>query len=283
MVPQALRNIALTGSENRPFLIDLHYRETGSPKPIVIFCHGFKGFKDWGFWDQVADTFAEAGFMFAKFNFSHNGTSVEDPLNFCDLEAFGQNNFAKELFDLEQVLDWFFNRNIGLPVSEIDLTNISLIGHSRGGTTALIKAGEDSRIKKVCTWAAVSDLEKYWTPDTIFKWEEAGVNYVNNSRTNQRMPMYWQICQDFLNNKPRYDVPSIARRLEIPQLVVHGDQDNSVPLSSAELLKALNPEAELAIINGANHVFGGSHPWEAEGLPEHMQIVCKVTTNFLHA
>ncbi|WP_435524823.1 hypothetical protein [Chryseobacterium indoltheticum] len=35
-----------------------------------------------------------------KFNFSHNGTTVEDPENFADLEAFGNNNYSKELSDL---------------------------------------------------------------------------------------------------------------------------------------------------------------------------------------
>jgi len=283
MVPQTLRNIVLNGSDNRPFLLDLQFVETGAAKPILIFCHGFKGFKDWGFWEQVGNYFAKEGFVFAKFNFSHNGTTVEDPHNFGDLEAFGQNNFSKELYDLEVVLDWFHNRNIGLPINEIDLSRIFLIGHSRGGTTVLMKAGEDSRVKKVCTWAAVSDLEKYWPPDTIFKWQEEGVNYVDNARTKQRMPMYWQICQDFLENKSRYDVPSITSNLKIPQLIIHGDEDTAVPLASSEFLKALNPEAELGVIKGANHVFGGSHPWETDGLSEHMQIVCKLTCNFLDA
>lgn len=283
MVPESLRNIVLKGSDDRAFLLDINYVKSATAKPIVIFCHGFKGFKDWGFWDEVANWFAKQGFVFAKFNFSHNGTTLDDPSSFGDLEAFGQNNFGRELHDLEAVLNWFHNRNIGIPINEIDLTQISLLGHSRGGTTVLMKAGEDNRIKKVCTWAAVADLEKYWPPDAMFKWQEAGVNYVDNSRTKQRMPMYWQICQDFLDNKARYDVPSIVSKLEMPQLIVHGDDDGSVPLAAAELLKAMNPEADLAVVHGANHVFGGTHPWNQEGLPEHMQIVCKVTANFFNA
>ena len=38
--------------------------------------------------------------MFVKFNFSHNGTTLESPSDFKDLESFGNNNFSKELYDL---------------------------------------------------------------------------------------------------------------------------------------------------------------------------------------
>ena len=78
-------------------------------KPIVIFCHGYKGFKDWGAWNLMAEAFAEAGFFFIKFNFSHNGGTVEQPIDFPDLEAFGNNNYTKELDDLESVIDWVCN------------------------------------------------------------------------------------------------------------------------------------------------------------------------------
>ena len=46
------------------------------------------------------------GIAVLKFNFSHNGGTVEQPIDFPDLEAFGHNNYTKELDDLNQVLDW---------------------------------------------------------------------------------------------------------------------------------------------------------------------------------
>ena len=94
------KNIALNGSANRKFLLDVFYLQNGEKKPVVIFCHGFKGFKDWGHFNLVGERFAEEGCVFVKFNFSHNGTTPEDPLNFTDLKAFGNNNFSKELEDL---------------------------------------------------------------------------------------------------------------------------------------------------------------------------------------
>lgn len=51
------KEFTLVGSENRPFLVDI--RLTDSPnQPIVVFAHGFKGYKDWGHWNMIADYFA---------------------------------------------------------------------------------------------------------------------------------------------------------------------------------------------------------------------------------
>ena len=93
----------------------------------------------------MAEKFAEAGFFFVKFNFSHNGTTVEDPHNFADLEAFGNNNYSKELSDLGVVIDYFSEYDT------IDEHKIILIGHSRGGGISIIKTYEDERINGLIT------------------------------------------------------------------------------------------------------------------------------------
>ena len=147
----------IQGNDEKSILIDCTYISDDQPKPIVIFCHGYKGFKDWGAWNLMANKFAEAGFYFVKFNFSYNGGTIEQPIDFPDLEAFGHNNYIKELDDLNAVIDWVTsNSDIK---KEADTSNINLIGHSRGGGIVLIKAEEDSRIKKVISLAGVSDYK----------------------------------------------------------------------------------------------------------------------------
>ena len=44
----------LTGSDNVKFLVD-RFSTSSEAKKIIIFCHGFKGFKDWGGFNYVAD------------------------------------------------------------------------------------------------------------------------------------------------------------------------------------------------------------------------------------
>jgi len=98
------KNFVLTRPNEKPILYDVSYTPNKAPKPIVIFCHGYKGFKDWGAWKLVAETFAKEGFFFLKFNFSHNGGTIEQPIDFPDLKAFGENNFSKELKDLDGII-----------------------------------------------------------------------------------------------------------------------------------------------------------------------------------
>ena len=40
--------IVLEGKNGRPIICDLRFNETGEKQPLIIFCHGFKGYKDWG-------------------------------------------------------------------------------------------------------------------------------------------------------------------------------------------------------------------------------------------
>ena len=154
---RTIKDIIIEGRHNKPIVTDVFYEENKQPKKVVIFCHGYKGFKDWGAWNLMALIFAKAGFFFIKFNFSHNGGTAEDPIDFPDLEAFGNNNYTKELDDLESVLDWISNNSDYK--HEVDIHDISIIGHSRGGGIVLLKATEDSRVKKVVSLAGVSDYE----------------------------------------------------------------------------------------------------------------------------
>ena len=150
------KNIQLKSKHDKPILVDLFYKDDKQKKSIVIFCHGYKGFKDWGAWNLVAEEFAKQHLFFAKFNFSHNGGTVKQPIDFPDLEAFGKNNYSIELDDLESVIDWLIS-NAEIK-NNIDSKNITLIGHSRGGGIVTIKASEDSRVAKVISWAGVSDF-----------------------------------------------------------------------------------------------------------------------------
>jgi len=277
---KTIKNIKTEGKHNKPILIDVFYKETNQPKPIIIFCHGYKGFKDWGAWNLMAAVFANAGFFFIKFNFSHNGGTVEQPIDFPDLEAFGNNNYTKELDDLTSVINWISTHSDFK--NEVNLDAISLIGHSRGGGIVLLKANEDARIKKVITLAGVCDFEKRTaTIGDLQQWKKKGVKYVLNGRTKQNMPHYYQFYEDFMLNKERLDIKKATENLKIPQLIIHGNKDTSVLIDEAENLKKWNSESEFKIIDNANHVFNTSHPWKENYLSEELETTIKNCVAFL--
>jgi predicted alpha/beta-fold hydrolase len=72
-------------------------------KPCLIYVHGFKGFKDWGFIPFAAEYFAERGFLVITFNFSHNGING-NKLVFTELDKFANNTFSREISELKEVI-----------------------------------------------------------------------------------------------------------------------------------------------------------------------------------
>lgn len=276
-----IRNVELEGADGRPFLLDLFVVRDSGQKPVVIFTHGFKGFKDYGCWDLVGKAFARAGFVFIKYNFSHNGTTVDDPMNFGDLEAFGNNNFCKELDDLGKVIDWVIDGNFGIPLNEVKRSEIFLIGHSKGGGTTILKAKEDVRIKKIATWAGLSTFESYKLNGERFdKWKESGVHYVENSRTKQQMPIYFQLYNSMIENADRINVYEAAAQIKTPGLIVHGTDDPTVAYFVAQDLAERNPLFKLFPVEGGDHVFGSAHPWGEAQMPKDLLKVVEGTIHF---
>ncbi len=275
------QNKVLLSENKKPILYDIYHDGSLSLKPVVVFCHGYKGFKDWGAWHLVAKTFANAGFFFLKFNFSHNGGTAKQPIDFPDLEAFAQNNFSKELDDLHRVLQFIISEKKYSSV--IDVEKISLVGHSRGGGIVLIKAEEDPQIHKVVTWAGVSDFKVRFQEgtETFLQWKKTGRTYVENGRTKQQMPHDWQFYEDFKANEERLTIHRAVKNLKKPQLIVHGSQDPTVPLKEAQLLHSWNPKSQLEIISDADHVFGAGHPWVHDNLPEDLDKAVHDSIAFL--
>jgi len=275
-----IKNIPVQGKHQKPILTDLFFLENKQAKDIVIFCHGYKGFKDWGAWNLVAKTFAKQNIFFVKINFSHNGGTVKQPIDFPDLEAFGNNNYTKELDDIDSLLNWIsINEDIQ---SEINLKKITLIGHSRGGGIVTLKAAEDSRITTIVSWAGVSDFgSRFPKKELLSSWKNTGVYHVINGRTKQKMPHYFQFYSNFQQHKKRLNIQKSAKKLNIPHLIIHGNKDTSVSLQEAQNLHKWNPDSTLQIIENANHTFQSAHPWENTFLPKQLELVVTTTVRFL--
>ena len=121
------KNILLSGTGKRPLALDIFFENDQEQRPVVIYVHGFNGFKDWGNFDLVAQNLRQRGYVLVKFNFSHNGTTPEQPEEFADLEAFGNNNYSKQLQDLRLVIDWVCDP-LNIYRQAIDSNHICLMG-----------------------------------------------------------------------------------------------------------------------------------------------------------
>lgn len=273
-----IKNEIFVGSNGRKSLVDITIPENFNHK-IIFFVHGYKGYKDWGAWNEIEKQFVFGGYAFVKFNLTHNGGTIDEPIDFPDLDAFSENTYSKEIFDIESVLNDF-----KLNFHEVwQSSKRILIGHSRGGGDVILTARHNQdQIDALVTWAAIADIEeRFPSGDELEKWKEEGVMFVENSRTQQMMPHKFSMYEDFLENMDALNIQSASSRINIPWLILHGDQDLAVPLNNAERLKAWSNNARLEIIKGGTHTFNTAHPFEEKQLPKEAQELVDLTRSFL--
>ena len=255
------RTVSLTNRRGLPFQADVRLPDGPGVTPVLIICHGFKGFKDFAFFPHVSRKLCDQGFAVVTMNFSGNGIG-DDPLNFTALDRFERNTIGQELDDVTTVLDGIADGT--LLGARGDAQRIGIMGHSRGGCTAIVKASEDLRLKCLATWASPAALGRY-SAEVLRQWKEDGrFNFVN-ARTKQDMFVNYAYVEDIQAHRERYSLDLAVSRLAIPYLTVHGTADESVAVEAAHRLHgyAKTGQAELALVDGGTHTFGTKHPFES--------------------
>jgi dienelactone hydrolase len=182
-------------------------------------------------------------------------------VNFTELEKFAQNTISQELDDIDAVLDSIASGV--LLGTQGDARRIGIMGHSRGGCTAIVKASLDPRLKCLVTWASPAALGRY-SDELLRQWKEDGRYNFVNARTKQDMFVNYAYLEDIQANRDRYSLDLAVSQITIPYLTVHGTTDESVAVDAAHRLHsyAETGQAELALVEGGTHTFGTKHPFE---------------------
>jgi pimeloyl-ACP methyl ester carboxylesterase len=281
-VIQRLQNVLVNKSNEKNFLIDVHFKTNGVKKDIVLFCHGFKGFKDWGAWSIIADHFAQNDFVFVKLNFSHNGTTTAYPKEFKDLNAFAQNNYSKEWQDILSCLS-ALKTIPGLDQSEVNHNALHLIGHSRGGGLVLTLGHKLPQVHSIIGWASVDSLDYAWKDQAFVReWQKKGYYEILNGRTKQYMRLDYQFYLDFLQNQDDFRLNKNIQKFDGPILLCHGLNDPAIPHSASENIQSYRPtNTELYLIPDCDHVFNMKHPYEKQSLDFTAADLVHKTINFI--
>ncbi|NDF59991.1 MAG: hypothetical protein EB100_02835 [Crocinitomicaceae bacterium] len=267
-----IKNSTYRGSNNRLALYDLTIPVDFNGH-LIVFIHGYMGFKDWGAWNKLSDFFTDNCFGFSKFNLTHNGTTIDSPYDFKDLDAFAANTYTKEVADVGYFLDHLSQEFKTLPT-------IHLLGHSRGGGIAFLN-GNDSRVTSIITLAAISSIHARFSDQKMLeKWKKEGIRYVTNQRTHQQMPHNYEQYLDFLENKEKLSIEQITKSLHKPTLIIHGTEDISVSITEGEELSEWTA-TPLIKIEHTDHVFGAKHPWNENYLPAPLKLACEKISEFI--
>ncbi len=254
------RTLTLNNAFNEPIRFDLRYAEGTTNAPVIILLHGFKGFKDWGFFPDLATSLVYSDYVTITLNFSKNGIGA-DGKTFTELENFAQNTISLELSDVETILQAIKKGQIDNHA--INPEAIGLVGHSRGGAVALLTALEHDDIGAVVTWAPVGDLYRF-RDEQIKQWQTQGYIEVLNQRTGQIFKMNRTYWDDLQKNKEKFNLFERIQDLDVPALFIHGSEDETVPVEdSKQLYENCGAYSKrLEIIDGTDHTFGIKHPFE---------------------
>ncbi len=213
---------------------------------LVIIGHGVTGNKDRPWAIALADTLAAGGFNALRFSFSGNGDSEGD---------FRDSTISKEVKDLGAVID---------AAKAEGYAKIVYAGHSMGGAVGVIAASQDKRIDFLISLAGMVYTGKFQevefgdqTPDDGFMWDD------------EECPLSSTFVEDM---KSIGDVLGLAKDISVPWLLVHGTEDDVVPIQESHDIfdEASEPKAFVQL-PGSNHVFAE----DAE------QAMCEAVSNWL--
>ncbi|HLX13563.1 MAG TPA: alpha/beta fold hydrolase [Bacteroidota bacterium] len=264
--------------EGNAIAADLRYPESKKPLPVIVICHSFMAFKDWGFFPALAERLAFEGFATLVFNFSFNGVAPTKQHRITEFENFEKNTFSREVDDCRAVIDQIERLAKTHP---LDPKKIILLGHSRGGGIATVTASEDARVRALVTLASISTFVRV-REERIVEWRKQG--YLPQAKNTTRSPLRIGIglLDDYRANVKRLDILSAAGRIHVPWLIMHGREDLTVKLAESEALysAANKSSTELLVIEKAGHLFNART--KREDNYAMLQHVVDMATAWLH-
>ena len=242
----------------------IFYKDWGEG-PAVVFSHGWPLMADT--WEDQLFTVASAGFRVIAHDRRGHGRS-DQPWNGNDMDTYAD--------DLSAL------------VGALDLTDVSHVGHSTGGGEVARYIGRHGtdRVAKAVLVSAVppimlaTDANPGGLPRSAFDplrtgvatdraafYRELAIPFYGTNRPGVQVSQgildtFWAHCMmaglkasyDCIAQFSETDFTADLTHFDVPTLLIHGDDDQIVPIGAASLLSAkLIPRAELKIYSGAPH------------------------------
>ena len=204
------------------------------PYPAVCVCHGIPAHlpdpSDRGY-PLLAERICQEGFAVLIFNFRGTGASGGN------LDILGWTR------DLKAVLDYLW------VLPEVDKSHLALMGFSGGAAVSVSVASQDKRVSYIvaCACPARFTFSEVDEPQTVIE-HFRSLGAIRDEAFPPSVPEWFN---GFREVSPVRYVAQIAPR---PLLLVHGSQDDVVPVTQAHEIYARAGEPKhLVIVDGAGH------------------------------
>ena len=197
-------------------------------RPTIILVHGWSNDSV----DMLPLAYRLIQEDFSVFLFDVRGHGVSGQDGNVTLLTFAQ--------DIRAAVDYLQTRD------DVDMNSLGLIGHSVGGSGAIVAASEDERIRAVVAASAFADpealLRDFMVRSHIPSW-----------------PFPW-LVRRFIEHRLGRSFESIAPRnrigrITVPLMLIHGESDNFIPQSNLEILygRANRVSTQRLIIGDRGH------------------------------
>ena len=228
------KHIKLTNDWGEQLAATLHASSPPTAAGVVLG-HCFTCSRHTSILRQICKDLDAAGLSALRFDFSGNGQSEG---------RFSESTYTKQIAEMQTAMACLQNQGI---------TRIGLAGHSLGAAVAVLTAGQTPEVKAVCALAG----RLTGTIPTHFlnrqqreELDQTGeVCFISRGRS-------LELTRVFFSDADQYRLPEVLKALDRPMLVVHGEQDEIIPVDEARRAAAFNPaNIRLATVAGTDHMF----------------------------
>ena len=230
------KDIELRNSESGKMLRGtLYLPDVDGRKPLIITAHELGSDSQRPWWVNYARHWAAEGYAVLTFDFAGGGQRSRSEGKTTDMSVLTEVSDMEAMFS--EVRTWDF----------VDQSRIVLIGGSQGGGVASIVAAHHP--KEIA--AQVLLYPAFHLPENLHKLYPDLNNLPESDGRNGMITIGRKYILDMYD----HDYDRDMQAYDGPVLIVHGDEDKTVPIAGSERAVTIFKNARLHIINGAGHVF----------------------------
>ena len=202
---------------------------------------------------EISSTLVKKGMAALRFDFSGNGQSEGD---------FSNTSYSKHIGEMERAVAFF---------AEQGYSRFGLAGHSMGAAVAVLAGAKLNGVAGVCALGgrvAGKETAPFFGKEKMEELRRTGrLQFESRGRD-------LELKENFFTDLQKFNLRETVQTFEPPLLVVHGDQDEIIPVENARDVPHLNPHAEVEIVTGADHMFSD---------PEHRRHIAETVAKWFQS